>query len=115
VAEVIHHHTRISRESLGTPPGTRAVFRQLVFRVDGEVAEVAGGRSAVLRPADYAPSWAFGHQVVVEGLDGVAYPSVRAVGGACLAILQDQAIRLDRVEFGAVVLEWDGTKSARMA
>lgn len=115
VAEVVHHHGRICRESVGTPPGTRAVFRHLLFQVDGRMAEVVGRRSAAMRADDYGPSWTFGRKVRAAGLDGIRYPSVRALPGTCLAVLEERAVRFDRVEFGAIVLEWDGSHSNRMA
>jgi len=59
LAEVAHHHARHCRDSIGTPPGTRAVFR--------------------------------------------------------LAVFDGKAIRFLRYEMGAVILEWDGERSVRIA
>jgi hypothetical protein len=68
-----------------------------------------------LNPTEYAPSWDFGRQVRAARIDGVHYARVRRAGGACLAVFQDPAVRFDHLEFGAVLLEWDGAKSVRIA
>jgi hypothetical protein len=101
--------------SLGTPPGTRAVLRQLVFQVSGALADATRERSNVHAPSNYSPSWAHGRKVRALGLDGVHFRSVRQAGGLCLALFEERALTFSRVEFGAVVLEWNGTNSTRLA
>lgn len=116
LAEVTHHHTLRCLASVGTPPGARAVFRHLVFQVDGAMADAAAERRAGLHdPAGYGPSWGYGRLVRTAGLDGVHYRSVRLRGGRCLAVFHDDAARFSHVAFGAVVLEWDGAASGRIA
>lgn len=114
VAEVAHHHARLCRASLGTPPGTRAVFRHLRFQVAGAFAD-ATGDPALRDPGDYGPSWAFGARARSGGLDGVHYGSARREDARCLAVFQARAVRYRRTEAGAVLLEWDGTTSRRIA
>jgi len=114
VQEVAHHHARHCAASLGTPPGTRAVFRNLRFRVRGTLADAAPDRTGGLhRPEDYGPSWAFGDQARGENRDGVHYRSVRQLGGHCCAVFAARAVTFLGVDFGAVLLEWDGTRSQR--
>ena len=48
-------------------------------------------------------------------LDGVHHRSERRRGGRCLAVFQAGAAAFSHMEFGAVVLEWDGTVSRRIA
>lgn len=116
VAEVIHHHGLLCAASVGTPPGTRAVFRHLVFQAVGDFADAARDRRGGLhRPEDYSASWAYGRQVRQAGLPGVHYRSVRKRGGRCLAVFEKRPVRFLRFEFGAVILEWDGMRSARIA
>jgi hypothetical protein len=115
-AEIIHHHGRWCAESVGMPPGTRAVFRHLVFEVSGAMADATRERGGGLHDrSDYGSSWGYGRLVRAAGLDGVHYRSVRKRGGRCLAVFENRAVRFARVEFGAVVLEWDGTASRRIA
>ena len=116
VAEVAHHHALQCAASLGTPPGARAVLRHVVFQVDAELADASGERRGGLHhPTDYAPSWAFGERARAAGRAGVHYRSVRRTGGRCLAVFDNRAATFLRVEFGAVVLEWDGGGSHRIA
>jgi hypothetical protein len=116
VAEVAHHHARACAASIGTPAGTRAVFRHLVFQVQGEFAGACGERRAGLHdPATYAPSWGYGRRARGAGADGVHYRSVRRRGGRCLGVFRPPAAIFLRVEFGAVILEWDGRVSVRFA
>lgn len=116
IEEVAYHHGRHCAASLGTPSGTRAVFRHLVFRVAGRFADASRDRRLGLHlPADYAPSWAYGSRIRGLGLAGVHYRSVRRRGGRCLAVFDGRWVALLRAEMGAVVLEWDGTASHRIA
>jgi hypothetical protein len=115
LAQVEHHHALGCRASVGTPPGTRAVFRHLVFQVDGRMADATAERSARLHdPASHGPSWGYGRRVRAADLDGVHYRSARRRGGRCLAVFRSRAAAFSRVELGAVILEWDGTASRRI-
>lgn len=116
IREVAYHHARHCAASVGTPPGTRAVLRHLVFQVKAILADAAADRSGDLhRPGDYGPSWAYGLRVHAANLAGVHYRSVRNRGGRCLALFKGQAVTFLRAELGAVVLEWDGLASHRIA
>lgn len=116
LAEVAHHHARHCAASLGTPPGSRAVLRHLIFQVSGTLADAtAAPRGGLHDPSTHVPSWAYGRQARAEGLQGVHYRSVRRRGGRCLAIFEERAVRFLRSELGAVILEWDGSTSRRIA
>lgn len=116
LAEVAYHHGRACAASLGTPPGTRATLRHLLFQVSGTLADAARDRRQRLHdPFTYAPSWAYGRQVRAEHLPGIHARSVRRRGGRCLAIFQPQPLRRPRPEGGVVILEWDGTTSRCLA
>lgn len=116
IQEVIHHHSRHCAASVGTPPGTRAVLRHLLFQVDADLADASRDRGGGLHEPDaYGPSWAYGRTVLEADGAGIHYRSVRKRGGRCLALFKPQAFTFLRVEFGAVVLEWDGRASHRIA
>ena len=120
VKEIEHHHSLACAASTGTPPGTRAVFRHLVFRVSGTasvavIVSTLAERGGLHDPSNYAPSWSYGRQVRASSLPGVYYRSVRQRGGRCLALLANNAVRFLHVVFGAVVLQWDGAVSRRIA
>jgi hypothetical protein len=114
VAEVTHHHARMCAASRGTPPGTRALFRHLLFRVAGTFADAAGD-PALRDPEDYGPSWGFGRRARAASLDGIRYLSARRAEACCLAVFQARAARFRRTEPGAILLEWDGIRSRRIA
>jgi hypothetical protein len=114
LAEVIHHQNLLFASAPSTPRGMHTSFRQLVFRVDGAMADAARHGRPLRHPIDYAPSWVFGAQVRAARLDGIRYTSVRATRGSCVAAFESGAARFDRVEYGAVVLEWDGSTVVRI-
>ena len=116
VAELAYHHGLLCAASVGTPPGTRAVFRHLVFQVAGDFADASLDRKHGLHnPSDYSASWAFGRRARATGFPGIHYRSVRKRGGRCLGVFEQTAVRFLRFELGAVILEWDGQASRRMA
>jgi hypothetical protein len=114
VAEIIHHHSILCADSDTTPVGMHSTYRHLVFRIAGTMAEATRHGRLLLNPSDYAASWNFGRRVRKAQLDGVNYLSVRAPGGTCLAIFENRAVQFHHVEFGAVLLEWDGSRSRRI-
>lgn len=114
--EVAHHHAVNCAASIGTPAGTQAVFRHLIFQVSGTFADASVARGGGLHdPLDYSPSWSYGRRARAAGLEGVHFRSVRRRGGRCLAVFENRTIRFLRWGDGAVVLEWDGTTSQRIA
>lgn len=114
--EVAHHHAINCAASVGTPAGTQAVFQHLIFHVSGSFADASIVRGGRLHDRiDYAPSWIYGRRVRAASLEGVHFRSVRRRGGRCLAIFENRTTRFLRIEYGAVVLEWDGTTSQRIA
>jgi len=114
--EIIHHHAVNCAASVGTPAGTQAVFRHLFFQVSGTLADASVVRGSGLHdPLNHAPSWNYGRRARAAGLEGVHFRSVRRRGGRCLAVFNNRAARFLHVEYGAVVLEWDGTISRRIA
>lgn len=115
LAEILYHHARFCASSVGTPPGTQGVFRHLVFVVSGTFADVSKGHAPLHSPTSYTDSWAYARRVRAACLDGVLYRSVRKRGGRCLGVFVSPAATFYRVEFGAVVLEWDGSTSRRIA
>lgn len=115
LAESIHHHTRICAASIGTPPGARGTFRHLIFTVNGTFADVTKGHSPLHDPVSYSPSWAYARHVRAACLAGVHYRSLRRRGGRCLGVFTNPTATFSRAEFGAVVLEWDGSTSHRIA
>ena len=115
VADIIHHHTRIWAASIGTPPGARGTFRHLIFTVNGTFVDITKGHTPLYDSVSHAASWAYARNVRAACLDGVHYRSIRRRGGRCLGVFTNPAATFSRVEFGAVVLEWDGSASRRIA
>ena len=114
--EVAHHHAVNCAASVGTPAGTQAIFRHLIFQVSGTFADASVVRGGGLHdPLDYSSSWSYGRRARAAGLEGVHFRSVRRRGGRCLAVFENRTTRFLRFEYGAVVLEWDGTTSQRIA
>lgn len=101
IAETIHHHQRFlgaTREPVCTTD-----MRVLVGGIDGALHDVRS--SAVRNPRgiydrdDYSASQAFARRVRTDGAGGIAYRSVRLIGGECAAAFQPTVIRpLPRAE-----------------
>ena len=116
LAEVTHHFGRLCSASQGTPPGTRGIFRRVRFAVTGDFADTTSKAPArVHSKTDYSASWGFARQVRAANLAGVRFLSARRRGGVCLAVFDHVMVEFKRVEFGAVVLEWDGARVQRIA
>lgn len=92
------------------------MLTHLRFQVEGVFADAAGTRMRGLHdPGDYGPSWAYGTRARAADLQGVHYRCVRREGGRCLAVFTEEALNFLGTQQGAVVLEWDGTASRRIA
>lgn len=106
IVEVAWHRERFMKES-GNPKETMDLqLLGLVF--DGTVEDLRG----VKHPAVYAPdSWLSGQalatQIRGQGLDGIAYDSVRRLGGECLAGFRPNAFSQCR-HVRPLQFFWDG-------
>lgn len=109
MAEVRHHRTAFLR-------ATKAVGQDLDFEVI--TAPVKGSRFFDLRdrkkdfpdvysPTDYSRSQRFAVEVRGKDADGIAYDSVRRVGGECLAVFRPRCVGPCKV-VKQLIFRWDG-------
>ena len=92
-------------------------MRVWVAGIDATVRHVRGRREAfpdayVEDPAGYARSAAFAGRLRDAGATGIAYDSIRRVGGQCVALFRPRAVRLPVEEHAIVRLAWDGERQA---
>lgn len=86
--ETMHHHARFMAATTEAP-GWTSQFRELVLDVAGELHDLEGIEDAevLLAPDSYAASQALGAALRAAGAQGIHYPSVRAPGGRCVALM----------------------------
>ena len=109
IAEVTHHQAQRLSDSR-EEPGWISDVRELVGRVQAELADIRGaGFETLLAPDDYAPSQAFARRQRDRGDNGVIYPSVRNVGGECGAAFWPHVVSrpVQRRHFR---YHWDGER-----
>jgi hypothetical protein len=86
--ETVHHHGRFMAATK-QPPGWTSQFREILLDVEARLHDLrapGSAVSAVLAPDDYAQSQELGRALRAAGSEGVVYPSVRRVGGACVGL-----------------------------
>jgi RES domain-containing protein len=87
IAETIHHFEQYASDS-SDPPRSEDM-RALVGVFDAELEDVMAEaeplRSRLLDPDDYSESQKWARGLRESGSAGISYPSVRHVGGRCVA------------------------------
>ena len=69
-------------------------------------------RSEVLDPLSYMASQAYGRELRENGAVGVAYPSVRHLGGQCIGAFKPRAVGLPHQE-RHLKYQWNGNRVDR--
>ncbi len=114
IAETIFHFEAFARDS-GDPPRTEDM-RVLVGDIDTELEDISALgeplRSEVLHPESYAAAQTLGRKLRDEGALGVAYPSVRRAGGACIGAFRPRAVGIPTQE-RHLAYRWDGARVDR--
>ena len=114
IAETVFHFEAFARDS-ADPPRSEDM-RVLVGTVAAEFEDVAAladtERLALLDPASYAASQAYAKRIRAAGANGVAYPSVRHVGGQCLGAFRPRAVGVPHQE-RHLQYRWNGERVDR--
>jgi len=109
ISEVRHHRTSFLR-------ATNAVGQDLDFELinspvkGSHFYDIRGRQNDfpdVYSRTDYSASQQFGIEMRGKGADGIAYDSVRRVGGECVAVFRPRCVGPCRV-IKHVVFRWDG-------
>ena len=88
LSETLYHHGRFMAAT-DQMPGWTSHFLEVSLDIDATLHDLRGlGQSAspFLVTGDYTPSQALGSELHASGSDGIAYTSVRHVGGECAAL-----------------------------
>ncbi|MGH7505660.1 MAG: RES family NAD+ phosphorylase [Longimicrobiales bacterium] len=110
VAETRHHRERFLTYT--SEPPQQLEMRVLEAHLDAELEDVRGlgaARPELYRPDDYAASQRFGRALREAGSWGIAYDSVRWVGGECAAVFRPRALS-DCRQAEHLVYVWDGER-----
>jgi hypothetical protein len=109
--ETIHHHARFMLAT-AQPPGWTSQFREIVLEIDAELHDIRplGAEAApVLDPGDYAAGQTLGAGLRAAGSAGIAYPSVRCLGGECAGLFYPDGAR-HPVQGRHLDYHWDGQR-----
>ena len=112
MAEMAYDQVKSLRQS--SAPGMRVHFAALRCRVSGHFVDIRSGHDALHAPDRHAEGRAFGMAAKRAGADGIAYRSVRKIGGACLALFLRRCV-LSCARGGLVAFEWDGESLTTLA
>jgi RES domain len=114
IAETAYHFARIASDS--NDPPRREPMRVLLGTAACTLHEVASLPQAELRacldPNSYAASRPFGARLREAGSDGLHYPSVRHIGGQCIAAFWPDVVGIP-IQERHLQYEWDGTRVMR--
>ena len=114
IAESAHHRWREIQE-VGI---SDARVEMRLYRADfrgsfHDVREAAARFRPLLDPHSYAASQAFAASLLSAGANGVVYPSVRDLGGECLACFRPRLVHNVRAA-AHFVFEWHGRPEPRV-
>jgi RES domain-containing protein len=111
IETAIHEHAfHMARHFARTaePDGWISQVRELVGAIDCQLIDIrAGDNAALLDPDSYAASQAFAQQHRGAGEDGIAYPSVRNLGGECFAAFWPDVMTVP-VQADHFAYHWNG-------
>ena len=109
VAETAYHQTRFLAGT-NEEPGWVLTMRELTAEVNNEFEDVRGAAFAdYLHPEDYTKAQAFSASLRAQDANGIVYPSVRHVGGECLAAFWPNVISLP-VQANHWDYHWNGKR-----
>jgi len=109
VAEVAHHRAIFLART--REPPIEIDLRSYVGHVRAELHDVREGAWADIHdPDSYAASSAFARGLRAGGSWGIAYRSVRHVGGECIALFRPKGVSLPVVQGAHLALHWNGAK-----
>ncbi|RDJ20576.1 RES domain-containing protein [Bosea caraganae] len=109
--ETVHHHGGFMAATKEAP-GWTSQFREIVLDVSARLHDLRGesvGASPLLQQQDYSASQALGAQLRAAGSEGVAYPSVRCVGGECVGLFYPDCAS-HPVQGRHLDYHWDGAR-----
>lgn len=110
LAETIYHHEQFMAQT-GERAGWTSQFRELVFDIDGALADLRGDGvpAGVLDPDDYGVSQALGRALKDGGGEGIVYPSVRHRAGEAAGLFYPDLATLP-VQGRHLDYHWNGTR-----
>jgi len=114
ILETVFHFEAFARDSADA--SRNEDFRVLLGAVGATFEDVAAlptqRRATILAPASYAASQAYAKEIRETGANGVAYPSVRHIGGRCLGAFRPRAVSIPRQE-RHLKYRWNGERVDR--
>jgi len=108
--ETVHHHAHFMART-AEPPGWTAQFREIVLDVALDAHDLSDEArfAAELDRQDHTAAQSLGRTLRAAGSDGIAYPSRRHPGGACVALFYpDRAA--NPVQGRHLAYHWNGAR-----
>jgi len=109
--ETIHHHGRFMARTREAS-GWTSQFREIILSVDADLHDLRSDRSGyqdALAPDSYVASQTLAASLRAAGSDGIVYPSVRHVGGACAGLFYPDCAS-NPVQGRHLAYHWDGQR-----
>ena len=114
IRETVYHFERFARDSGDGP--RKEDMRVLLGKIDNEFEHVdllsETIRSRILDPDCYAESQRFASARRLKNANGLSYPSVRRVGGRCVASFWPDAVGIP-VQERHLQYDWNGVRVVR--
>lgn len=109
--ETVCHHSKFMART-HEAAGWTSQFREIVLDVDACLHDLRGqdpNHADILHPDDYSASQALAMQLREVGSNGIAYPSIRLLGGECVGLfypdLASKAVQGRHLDY-----HWDGER-----
>lgn len=114
LCETIYHFEKFARDA--ADPHREEDMRVLLGTAHAEFHDIAmleeAERANILDPDSYAASQKFAMSLRDQGSNGIVYPSVRNIGGTCIAAFRPRAAGIPRQE-RHVRYRWNGHRVDR--
>ena len=108
--ETIYHHARFMIRT-AEAPGWTSQFREIILSVNADLHDLRGMglRHPALDPDHYGPSQGLAIGLKASGADGLVYPSIRHIGGDCVALFYPNCAS-DPIQGRHLDYHWDGQR-----
>lgn len=108
--ETLYHHGRFMART-AEPPGWTSQFREIILSVRANLHDLrqTGLAHPALDPDDYGASQGLAMALKTSGADGLVYPSLRHLGGECVALFYPNC-GSDPAQGRHLDYHWDGER-----
>lgn len=104
------YHTELFCRDTNEEPGWVADMQEVVGQVDRELNDIRDPQFAnLLHETDYSASQAMARSIILNGGEGIIYPSVRHTKGQCIAVFYPNCVGIP-IQGKHISYHWDGQR-----